>query len=293
MTHRRAVLLMLLVTLMWSIAGVVTRHLESAQGFAVTFWRSLFTALPLLAYFAARQGRGMGSSFRAGPALWLSGLMWGVMFTCFMLALTMTTVANVLVTMSLAPLLTALLGRFALGLRVPRRTWLAILVAALGIAWMYSAGLSDDPGHLMGSLVAFGVPLASAGNWNLIQRSGGRVDLLPAVLIGAVISCLASAPLVRDWAVSAHDLALLASLGLFQLAIPCLLAIHVARVLPAPEMALLALLEIIFGIALAWLGAGERPGPQVLAGGALVLATLAANEWVGLRGRLKRADGPH
>jgi drug/metabolite transporter (DMT)-like permease len=285
MTHRRAVLLMLVVTLMWSIAGVVTRHLESARGFDVTFWRSFFTALPLVAYFAGQHGRATLAQFRGGPALWLSGLMWAVMFTCFMMALTMTTVANVLITMSLAPLMTALLGRFVLGTQVPRRTWLAILLAGLGIAWMYSGGLSGDPRHIAGSLVALGVPLASAGNWNLIQRSGARVDLLPAVLIGALISCAVSAPLVSSWAVSAHDLGLLASLGLFQLAIPCILAIRIARRLPAPEMALLALLEIIFGIALAWLGAGERPAAQVLTGGALVLATLAVNEWVGLRGR--------
>lgn len=277
---------MLVVTLMWSIAGVVTRHLESAHGFDVTFWRSFFTALPLVVYFAAQHGRATLAQFRGGWALWLSGLMWAVMFTCFMMALTMTTVANVLITMSMAPLMTALLGRFVLGTQVPRRTWLAILVAGLGIAWMYSGGLSDDPRHIAGSLVALGVPLASAGNWNLIQRSGARVDLLPAVLIGALISCGVSAPLVSSWAVSAHDLGLLASLGLFQLAIPCILAIRVARHLPAPEMALLALLEIIFGIALAWLGAGERPAAQVLTGGALVLATLAVNEWMGLRGRV-------
>jgi len=47
MSHRRAVLLMIAVTLMWSIAGVVTRHLDNASGFEVTFWRSLFNALAL------------------------------------------------------------------------------------------------------------------------------------------------------------------------------------------------------------------------------------------------------
>jgi drug/metabolite transporter (DMT)-like permease len=78
---------------------------------------------------------------------------------------------------------------------------------------------------------------------------------------------------------------LLALLGLFQLAIPCILAVRVARQLPAPEMALLALLEIVFGIALVWWGAGEKPSHQVMVGGAVVLATLAVNEWLGLRSR--------
>jgi drug/metabolite transporter (DMT)-like permease len=80
-----------------------------------------------------------------------------------------------------------------------------------------------------------------------------------------------------------HDLGLLALLGVVQLAIPCLLSVAVARVLPAPELALLALLEVIFGVAWAWLGAGEAPSAAVLAGGALVLAGLGLNEALGLR----------
>ena len=71
MTHRRAILLMLIITLMWSIAGVVTRHLESARGFEVTFWRSLFTALSLLVYFVWRHRRATWAQFQGGSVLWL------------------------------------------------------------------------------------------------------------------------------------------------------------------------------------------------------------------------------
>ena len=292
MTHRRAILLMLIITLMWSIAGVVTRHLESARGFEVTFWRSLFTALSLLVYFVVRHGRHTLAQFKGGPVLWWSGLMWACMFTCFMMALTLTTVANVLITMSLAPLFSALLGRFMLGVHVPQRTWVAILVAGGAIAWMYSSGLSSDPRHLLGSAIALGVPVAAAINWNLIRRTNASVDLLPALLIGSLLSCLVAGPMSWPWSSSPHDLGLLALLGLFQLAIPCILAVRVARYLPAPEMALLALLEIVFGIALVWLGAGEAPTRQVMVGGAVVLATLALNEWVGMRGRAASARNP-
>jgi drug/metabolite transporter (DMT)-like permease len=67
------------------------------------------------------------------------------------------------------------------------------------------------------------------------------------------------------------------------LAIPCLIAVAAARVLSGPEIALLALLEVLFGVAWAWLGAGERPSSAVLGGGLLVLAALAGNEWLGMR----------
>jgi drug/metabolite transporter (DMT)-like permease len=76
---------------------------------------------------------------------------------------------------------------------------------------------------------------------------------------------------------------LLGLLGVFQLAIPCVLCMVCARVLQAPEISLLQLLEVIFGILLAWLGANEVPGMPVLLGGSVVIGALVVNEWLGLR----------
>ena len=288
MTHRRAVLAMIAVTLMWSIAGVVTRHLEAARSFEVTFWRSAFTVLALAVLLPVLRGRAalLRSLRDGGPTLWLSGVCWCVMFTAFMVAITMTTVANVLVTMAIAPLLTALIARVFLGHRLAARTWAAIAVAGIGIAWMYAREVRGaDATHLLGTLVALAVPIAAAINWVAIQhtRLDIDVDLLPAVLIGAVLSALLSLPFALPFAASAHDLGLLALLGVVQLAIPCLLSVAAARHLSAPEASLLALLEVIFGVAWAWLGAGETPAVHVLGGGALVLVALAANEAASLR----------
>ena len=287
LTHTQAVFLMVAVTLMWSIAGVITRQLEAARSFEITFWRSFFTVLSLLVILPFFQGRAVFTKLRTGgAALWLSGLCWSVMFTAFMLALTLTSVANVLVTMAVGPFFTALIARIFIGHRIPTRTWLAILVAGAGIAYMYGAQVSG--GQLAGTLVALCVPLAGAINWTITQRShaqGHDVDLVPAVLVGAVISSLATLPLAMPFAASAHDVALLALLGLVQLAIPCALSVVCARVLKAPEIALLALLEVIFGILLAWVGADEAPTQTVLAGGALVIGALVMNELVGWRQR--------
>lgn len=274
---------MLVVTLLWSIAGIVSRQLDSARSFEVTFWRSLFTGLALAAYYAAAHGRDtLRLLVHGGRGLWISGVMWAVMFTCFMVAITLTTVANVLITMSVAPLFTALLARFMLGHPVAARTWLAIVVAGAGIAWMYGSSVSAEGTHLLGTLVALGVPIAAAINWNTLQRTGQSVDLVPALLIGATISSVATLPLAMPFQATGSDIAWLALLGVFQLAIPCALAVRLSKSLAAPEIALLALLEIIFGIAWAWLGAGEKPSVQVLAGGALVLGTLALNEAWGM-----------
>lgn len=289
MTHRRAVFTMIAVTLMWSIAGVVTRHLEAARSFEVTFWRSAFTVITLAVLLPALRGRQVlvRSLREGGRTLWLSGLCWSVMFTAFMVALMMTTVANVLVTMAISPLLTALVARFFLGHRLATRTWAAIFVAGIGIAWMYAREVSGaGPQHILGTAVALAVPMAAAVNWTVIQhnRSAAGIDLLPAVLIGAVISALVTLPFALPFAASLHDLGLLALLGVVQLSIPCLIAVSVARHLSAPEASLLALLEVVFGVAWAWLGANEAPAAHVLGGGALVLTALAANEAVALRG---------
>ncbi len=291
LTHSRAVLLMIAITLMWSIAGVVTRHLESARSFEVTFWRSFFTLLSLLVLLPLFQGRAVFSRIRhAGRFLWLSGVCWSIMFTAFMLALTMTSVANVLVTMAVGPFITALVARVFIGHRIPARTWVAIAVAGVGIAWMHGSqvSLGASAGQLAGTLVALLVPMAAAVNWTVVQRSqahGEKIDLVPAVLVGAAISSLLTLPLAFPFVATPHDVGLLALLGLVQLAIPCVLSVVCARVLKAPEMALLALLEIIFGILLAWAGAGEVPAASVLTGGLLVIGALVANELMGWRQR--------
>ena len=280
---------MVVATLLWSIAGVVTRHLDSATSFEATAWRSVFNAAALIVVLARLRGfSALAATLRSGDRLlWISGVCWAVMFTAFMIAITMTTVANVLVTMAIAPLLTALVARLVLGQQLPMRTWSAIVVAGIGIAWMYAHEFAlADMRQLAGTAVAFGVPVAAAINWTVIQRSRrGEVDLLVAVLIGAVISTLVTAPLALPLQASGHDIGLLAVLGVAQLAIPCLIAVAAARHLPAPEAALLSLLEIIFGVTWTWLGADEIPGPHVLVGGALVVGALIANEGLALRGR--------
>ncbi|MFM2058777.1 MAG: hypothetical protein RLY71_3162 [Pseudomonadota bacterium] len=310
MTHARAVSLMVLVTLLWSTAGVVSRHLEAAQSFEVTFWRSAFNAVALLLALGAMRGAALWRGLlRSGWPVWVSGLCWAVMFTAFMLGITLTKVANVLVTMSLGPLMTALFARLLLQHRLPPRTWVAIALAGLGIAWMYGHEVqAADSKSLLGMLVALAVPVAAACNFTLMQHvaqgrgsaaidpdadPGGETpatpDMLPAVLVGALLSAAVTLPLAWPLQATAHDLGLLAGLGFFQLAVPCLLVVRLSRELPAPEIALLGLLEVIFGVLWAWLGAGEAPGPSALVGGVLVLGALVGNELLALRSRRRVA----
>ncbi len=320
MTHRKAVVLMVLVTLLWSTAGVVSRHLEAARGFEQTFWRSSFNALALLVGLSYLRGPALLLQLRHAPRLvWASGLCWAVMFTAFMVALTLTTVANVLVTMALGPLLTAVLSSLLLKHRLPARTWAAIACASLGIAWMFghelwapnsAVGGTASPSltGALGILVALGVPIAAALNWCVLQYVGhagltqpealagqsrlrSALDDMPlAVLLGALISALLMLPLAWPLQASAHDLTLLAGLGVFQLALPCLLVVRLSRVLIGPELALLSQLEVVLGVLWAWVWAGEQPSVAALLGGSVVLLALIANELLGWRAERRAAQ---
>lgn len=277
-------MLMIVAPLLWSTAGVVTRHLQAAPPFEQVFWRSLFAFVFVSGWLVFRKSSVRGMLHK--PAV-VSGLMWAVMFTAFVIALSLTSTANTLVVMSISPVLTALLAWLVLRETVPPRTWIAAAAAAAGIAWMAASSAGAHGARdAAGMLVALAVPIAAATNVVTLRKAGAQVDLVPAVMSGALISFLIALPLALPFDATARDLVLLAALGFFQLGLPCMLLVIAARTLPAPEIALLGLLEIVLGVLWAWLWAGETPGLATLAGGALVLGALAFNElaaWLGPR----------
>ena len=158
MSRPQAVALTIFINLLWSTAGVVTRHLDSTASFEITFWRSSFNALALIIALSLIRLPGFLLKLLHAPKIiWISGVFWAIMFTAFMVALTLTTVANVLIIMALGPLITALFTRIFLKHRLPGMTWLATpgnkpRFDPACTAWLFSASspLSDcdpaDPG---------------------------------------------------------------------------------------------------------------------------------------------------
>jgi len=282
MTHARAAAWMVGACLLWSTAGPVARLLDHARSSEATFWRSLFAAASMALILGFTRRRDAWATVRAAgwPGV-VSGAMFATMFTCFMLAVTRTTVANALIVNSLYPVFAAVLGWLVLRAKLPAYTWVAIIAAAGGMAWMFAAGLG--PG-LSGTLIAFGVPVAAAVNVVTLRKWGRKVDLAPAVLLGGLFSALVMLPFALPFAASARDLAWLAGLGMFQLAVPCVMLVVASRHLPPAEVALLTLLEVVLGPLWVWLGFGETPAAATLAGGAIVLAAVAGNELIALLG---------
>jgi drug/metabolite transporter (DMT)-like permease len=265
---------------LWSTAGVVTRHIERATPFELVFWRSFF-AFAFVAVVLAVMRR---NPLKMGWPGVVSGTLWAVMFTAFMIALTLTSTANTLVVMSVSPLLTTLLARAFLKDPVPMGTWIAAAAAAVGIAWMFASDMAAHTARdLTGMLIALSIPIAAAINVITLRAVAAQLDLRPAVMLGGAISCLIALPLALPLQATPKDIALLAFLGVFQLGLPCMLLVMASRVLLAPEIALIGLLEVVLGPLWAWLGAGEVPARATLSGGAIVLGALIVNEFATFR----------
>ena len=269
-------------TFLWSTAGVVTRASSVTNGWEAAFWRSLFLGVVVAALMLAQhRGAAARKLVSMGWPGVVSSLAWAAMLTCFMLALSLTTVANALLMFGVLPFFTAIAGRLFLGERVAPHTWLAILGAAAGIGVMFHDSLRS--GNVAGSLIALVVPIAAAANTVTVKLGRGRVDLVPALLLGAAISVLIAWPLAGPFSATPRDLFLYGGLAVFQLALPCILLVRV--VLPrlsAAEIGLLSLLEIVLGPLWVWLALGEAPAGAVITGGLVVLGAVALNEGISL-----------
>jgi drug/metabolite transporter (DMT)-like permease len=286
MTRGAALALMVAAPILWSSAGVVTRHIERAEPIEQVFWRSFF-AFAFVGGFLLFRGKNPVKAVRATglPGLF-SGVLWAVMSTAFILALSLTTTANCLVVMSISPLLTVICAWIVLSDPIPLRTWIASLAAMAGIVFMFGSSVDT---HVTGMLVALVIPVASALNVVALRKYAASIDLIPAVMLGGAIACLIALPLALPISATARDLGLLAFLGIFQLGLPCMFLVLASRTLLAPEMALIGLLEVVLGPLWVWLSVGEEPAGTTLVGGAVVLAALAGNELAALSSRTRNA----
>ena len=261
----------------WSSGGYLVRQLSITNAWEIVFWRSLFMALFVCGVLVALHGRGVVRAIAgAGWPSAVSGTFLAGTFFFYIASLTRTTVANTNVLMSVSPFLAALAARIVLREPVPARTWLAMAVAFAGIVIMFADSL--DGGRLSGNLLALGVSCCFAAQVTVLRRFHAEVDMLPQVLVAGVVSLAIAALFAPPFTATGSDLAVLALMGAVQLGTGCLLATAASRRLSATELGLLALLEPILGPVWVWVLMAEQPGRAALAGGAVVLGAVVANE---------------
>ena len=261
--------------LLWSTGGLIVRSLETTDTWTTVFWRSATASLFLLAFIVWRNGRG---TFRLVRAMGLPGVIVGLCYTSasilLIISLSLTSVANTLVIVSSAPLLTALLGRVVLGEQVSWLSWIAIFASAAGIALMVSDSYAR--GSLWGDFAAFGIAVAQAIAVVTMRRHRD-IPMMPAMLLATTLATLIALPLAGTLWVSMHDLVLLTLFGAGQLGLGLALFSIGVPLIPAAQAALLNVLEPILGPLWVWLALGERPSDVALLGGLIVLAALAVH----------------
>jgi drug/metabolite transporter (DMT)-like permease len=267
--HRRGRLYVALAAVAWSTAGLFQRELSVGIGTQLA-GRAFFAVLGLFTFVAiAERGalvRGFRSIGRSG--LVIAALM-AVSSGAFIVALNYTTVANVLFMQALAPVLAAVLGTFV-GEPVSRRTWVAMTVAVLGVGLM--VGGPDHP-----SLAGVSLSLLMSVSFAaviVITRHRRDVSMAPATCLSQLLVLLFAAPFARPGEIGGRDLALLAGLGITQIGLGLIFLSLGARLIPAAEVALITLLEIVLGPLWVWIALSERPGTATLVGGAIVLGAV-------------------
>ena len=277
--------LVLLSGVLMSIGGPLIRLLDSASEWQFLTYRAAALVGVLSIVIAVRYPGRLPAALKAvGWTGGLAGCCLAGAFVGFVFSITHTTVANTLFLLSAAPFAAALLGRLVLGEIVSRATWLAMLGAFAGVAVMIGEGIAE--GDLFGDLAALGAALGFAG-FSVALRRGREVDMLPAVLFAGVISGITSALLAlamgTGLVIPLRDVGLAFTYGGVGIAGGLLLFTLGSRYLPAAELTLLSLTEVILGPIWVWLAFAEQPSRLTLLGGAILLASIAAQTIHGVR----------
>lgn len=279
--YARGVVLVLLAGFFWSLGGVAIRHIEAASVWQINLYRSGTLALALALVLALRHRGAVIHAFRAiGLAGVLAAFFIAASQICFIYALTQTTVANTMFILAAQPFFAAVLGWLVLRESVRRATWLAMLGAFAGVVVMVGEGIGT--GRLAGNLMALGAALGFAG-FTVALRRGREVDMAPAICLAGVWVALAAILMVEGFAVTPRDLGLCVFMGTIQVGLGLLLYTLGSRFLPAAELAVLALVEVILAPLWVWIVVGEVPSLITLLGGAVVLAAVLTNALTGMR----------
>ena len=268
----RGQLTVALAAVVWSTAGVLQRQLSVGVATQVA-GRALFAAVAVATYVAVVE---RGRVRQACRSLGYAGLGFAVSLAvasgAFIVALNHASVAQVLFIQSIAPVLAALLGRALLGESVSRRTSVAMVVALLGVGVMVG---SPGGGSALGSGLAVVMALGFAVGI-VTARHRRDVSMAPATVLAQLMLLVAAAPfaLAENPHVSAPDVLWLVLLGAGQIGLGLILFTIGARLIPAAQVALISLLEVVLGPMWVWLAMGERPGAATFAGGAIVVAAV-------------------
>ena len=285
LSYLNGVLLVLLAGVFWSTMGLGVRSMDDANVWQILFYRSISLAIFLFLLISFRSGfKPLVRIKKAG----ISGVIgaWGLVlaFSGGIYAIQTTTVANAMFLFASAPFFAAFLGWIILRESVRRSTWIACAVAAIGIVVMVVDGIAV--GHMTGNISALLSALGFA-TFTIALRWGRLEDMLPAVFLAGVFAILVSAVVCFangfSFVLSTNDVSISVAMGVFQVGTGLAIYTIGSKVVPAAELALLSMTEVLLGPVWVWLFLGETASQYTLVGGVILLLAIAGNALTGLR----------
>ncbi|MGE0765820.1 MAG: DMT family transporter [Hyphomicrobiaceae bacterium] len=272
-TYASGVVLLLAGTVAFSSAGLFVRVLGKDAA-TTLFWRGLFTALVITLYVAWREGPRTLQAFKAvGRAGILISVCNALSMGAFMASLQYTTVANNSVIFGTSPFMTAALAWLLIRERPSASTLAFSGMALLGAILVVGSSFRLSADSLLGDALAVFMTMAFAMKTVLVRRHAS-VSMVPTGALGAAFGCLGAVPFVKEWSLTAGELATFALFGFMQQGVGLIVTtIGIARV-PSAHAALLMAFDVPMSPTWVWLVVGERPEPFVIAGGAIVLAAV-------------------
>lgn len=273
-TTRQAWLGALLVaasSLVFSTAGLFTRYID-LDAWTMLFWRGLFGGLFIAGFVVWRDGRSALSALRViGRDGLMVALCSALATVCFINALRLTSVADVLVIGATAPFLTAAIARVSIGERPDQVTLLASLAAALGVVVMVGTALAE--GRLLGDLLALGMT-GFLSLMMVILRKRRGVNMVPAIGLSAFLCAAIVLPFAKPASAEGMNFVLLVLFGSVQFGLGLILLTLGSRLVSATRTALISVLDTPLAPLWVWLAFGEVPAAATLAGGAIVMVAV-------------------
>ena len=198
----------------------------------------------------------------------------------FIISIQNTNVANTLVMIAMAPMLSAILGSIFLKEVPDSKTWIAIIITLIAVSYIFhdSIEMGNFYGDLFGLITAFGLACNA-----VIARFAKNRDLVPSAVIGKLCVAIFAFFFVDTFSLVGTDLIFVPLMSVMCVAIPFVLVTIAPRFIPAEEVNLFFLLETIIGPFWVWLIINEQPSIETIQGGSIILLTIAIHSFLKLK----------
>lgn len=288
MRYGQGVALVLVAGSLWSLMGLGLRQIEAASVWQILFWRSVGMVPVLLAFiWWTSGGRPLDQIRRVGLAGAIGGFGLVFAFAGAIYAIQTTTIANAVFLFTASPFVAAMLGWIVLGERVRPWTWAAIGLAVFGMYLMVREGLAI--GALAGNIAAL-LSAAGFGAFSVCLRWGRVGQMLPVSMLGGVFSVIVAGAILitrgEPIVVSGWDTGVSLTIGAAILALGMVMFTLGSKVIPAAELTLLSLIEVLLAPIWVFLFLGETASAGTFVGGGVLLAAVCLNAIMGAREQL-------